>query len=111
MKSRMKSMIAMLSLAFPLALTAAGPSAEEMAFYKAYKNGAQAKECLRVVDQDGMPVVGAKIDGSGCGNSGSGGGKPRSGGAKPCGARMVIKKTVACNQPVNHIYSSVFYKL
>lgn len=63
MKSRMKSMIAMLSLAFPLVLTAAGPSAEEMAFYKAYKNGAQAKECLRVVDQDGMPVFGAKIDG------------------------------------------------
>ncbi len=104
MKSRMKSMIAMLSLAFPLALTAAGPSAEEMAFYKAYKNGAQTKECLRVVDQYGMPVVGG-------GNLGTGGGKPRSGGAKPCGARMVIKKTVACNQPVNHIYSSVFYKL
>ena len=59
----MKSMIAMLCLAFPLVLTAAGPSAEEMAFYKAYKNGAQARECLRVVDQDGMPVVGAKIDG------------------------------------------------
>ena len=59
MKSQMKSIIAALSLAFPLALTAAGPSAEEMAFYKAYKNGAQAKECLRVVDQDGMPVVGA----------------------------------------------------
>ena len=40
----MKSMIAMLYLAFPLVLTAAGPSAEEMAFYKAYKNGAQAKK-------------------------------------------------------------------
>ena len=59
----MESMITMLSLAFPLVLTAAGPSTEEMAFYKAYKNGAQAKECLRVVDQDGMPVFGAKIDG------------------------------------------------
>lgn len=37
MKSQMKSIIAALSLAFPLALTAAGPSAEEMAFYKPYK--------------------------------------------------------------------------
>lgn len=59
----MKSMITMLCLVFPLALTAAWPSAEEMAFYKACKNGAQAKEGLRVVDQDGMPVLGAKIDG------------------------------------------------
>ena len=57
----MKSMIAMLCLAIPLVLTAAGPSAEEMAFYKAYKNGAQAKKCLRVVDQDGMPTVGALV--------------------------------------------------
>ena len=50
MNPQMKSIIATLSLAFPLVLTAVGPSAEEMAFYKAYKNGAQAKECLRVVD-------------------------------------------------------------
>ena len=50
MNPQMKSIIATLSLAFPQVLTAAGPSTEEMAFYKAYKNGAQAKDCLRVVD-------------------------------------------------------------
>jgi hypothetical protein len=37
MKSQMKSIIATLSLAFPLVLTAVGPSAEEMAFYKAFR--------------------------------------------------------------------------
>ena len=57
----MKSMMAMLYIAFPFVLTATGPSAEEMAFYKACKNGAEAKECLRVVDQDGVPVSDAKI--------------------------------------------------
>ena len=59
----MKSMLAMLYFAFPLVLAASGPSAEQIAFYKAYKNGALAKECIRVVDWDGMPVVGAKVDG------------------------------------------------
>lgn len=59
----MKKAIVSLCLAFPLVLTAAGPSVEELALAKARNNGAQAKECLRVVDQDGEPVSGAKIDG------------------------------------------------
>ena len=37
--------------------------AQDVSLYNAREHGAQAKECLRVVDQDGMPVVGAKIDG------------------------------------------------
>ena len=47
--------------AFPLVLVAAGPSLEEMALHKARQYGAEAKECLQVVDQDGAPVVGARI--------------------------------------------------
>ena len=48
-------------LSLTLVLNASGPSAEEMALYKARKYGAQAKECLRVIDQDGMPVAGARV--------------------------------------------------
>ena len=59
----MKRTIVTLCLAFPMILNASGPSAEELALAKARNNGAQAKECLRVVDQDGMPVFGARIDG------------------------------------------------
>jgi len=47
--------------ALALTLNAAWPSAEEMALYKARRYGAQAKECLRVVDQNGQPVVGARV--------------------------------------------------
>ena len=59
----MKRTILALCLAFPMILKASGPSAEELALAKARNNGAQAKECLRVVDQDGMPVPDAKIEG------------------------------------------------
>lgn len=59
----MKSTIVMLFFAFPLILNAVGPSAEELALAKARNSGAEAKEYLRVVDQDGVPVFGAKIDG------------------------------------------------
>ena len=59
----MKRMIVTLCLASPMILNASGPSAEELALAKARNNGAKAKECLRVVDQDGMPVFGARIDG------------------------------------------------
>ena len=48
-------------LSLTLVLNASGPSAEEMALYKARKYGAQAKECLRVIDHDGMPVAGARV--------------------------------------------------
>ena len=58
----MRSTIFVFCVALPLILNASGPSAEELALAKARNNGAQAKECFRVVDQDGMPVVGAKID-------------------------------------------------
>lgn len=54
MKPRVKNLTVSLFFVFPLILNAVGPSAEEMALYKARKNGAQAKECLRVVDQDGV---------------------------------------------------------
>lgn len=47
----------------PLFSFAAGSSAEEMALYWAHRNGAKVKEVLRVVDQDGVPVVGAKMKG------------------------------------------------
>jgi hypothetical protein len=59
----MKSIIIILSLAIPQILMAEGLSEEAMSLYRAYKYGAQAKECLRVIDQDGHPVVGAKIRG------------------------------------------------
>lgn len=36
-------------------------SAQDLALYKAREHGALAKECLRVVDQDGLPVAGAKV--------------------------------------------------
>lgn len=45
----------------PLALNAASPSSEEMALHDARTFGALAKECLRVVDDEGYPVVGATI--------------------------------------------------
>ena len=61
MKLQMKSIIVMLSLAFPLVLVATGPSADEMALYRARRYGAEAKECLRVIDQDGCPVAGARV--------------------------------------------------
>ena len=57
----MRNIIFALFLAFSLILNAAGPNAEEMALYRARKNGAQAKECLRVIDQDGKPVADARI--------------------------------------------------
>lgn len=57
----MKSTIVTLFLTFPMILNASGPSAEELALAKARRYGAQAKECLRVVDQDGMPVADARI--------------------------------------------------
>ena len=57
----MKLIVRSLSFAIPLILNAAGPSAEELTLAKARRYGAQAKECLLVVDQDGMPVADARI--------------------------------------------------
>lgn len=57
----MKKLIYTVYLVCPLLLIASGPSAEEMALYKARQYGAEAKECLRVIDQDGVPVADAMI--------------------------------------------------
>ena len=57
----MKLIVRSLCFAIPLILNAAGPSAEELTLAKARRYGAQVKECLRVVDQDGMPVADARI--------------------------------------------------
>ena len=57
----MKSEILTMASVLTLTLHAAWPSAEEMALYKARRYGAHAKECLRVVDQNGKPVAGARI--------------------------------------------------
>ena len=57
----MKRMVLAMCFTFSLVLNAAGPSAEEMALYRARRYGAQAKECLRVLDQDGKPVEGARV--------------------------------------------------
>lgn len=53
--------VAVCLTALPLVLNAAGPSAEVMALHNARTFGALAKECLRVVDDEGKPVVGATI--------------------------------------------------
>lgn len=61
MNPRMKHLLFSLFLVVQLLLMASGPSAEELALLKARRYGAEAKECLRVVDQDGAPVAGATI--------------------------------------------------
>ena len=50
----MRNIIFALFLAFSLILNAAGPNAEEMALYRARKNGAQAKVlwCCDVIHKD-----------------------------------------------------------
>lgn len=57
----MKSMMIAVYIVLPLTLNAAGPSAEELALYNAREDGALICERLRVVDQDGTPVAGARI--------------------------------------------------
>ena len=57
----MKCMVLAMCFALSLVLEAVGPSAEEMALYNAREHGALARECLRVVDQDGFPVADAKV--------------------------------------------------
>ena len=57
----MKSMMIVVCLMLPLALNAAGPSAEELALCNARSKGALICERLRVVDQDGIPVADARI--------------------------------------------------
>ena len=57
----MKFMMFAVCFMLTLALNAAGPRAEDMALYNARKKGALICECLRVVDQDGVPVADAKI--------------------------------------------------
>ena len=57
----MKLIVRSLCFAIPLILNAVGPSAEDLTLAKARRYGAQAKECLQVVDQDGMPVADARI--------------------------------------------------
>ena len=51
----------MLFLAISLISNAAGSITEELALRKARRYGALAKECLRVVDQSGIPIVDARI--------------------------------------------------
>ncbi len=58
-------------MALPIVVVAGGPSVEQISLYKARVHGALAKECLRVVDQDGQPVAGAAIRG-GCKQGGAG---------------------------------------
>jgi hypothetical protein len=48
------------SLAFEMS-AGTFPHNSDFALYKARKYGALAKECIRVVDQDGCPVAGAKV--------------------------------------------------
>ena len=53
-----------ISLMFCLLAAGTTLCAEEcsrLALLKARQHGAEAKECLRVVDQNGVPVAGAKI--------------------------------------------------
>ena len=50
-----------MGLVLTLILNAVGSTAEELVLYKARQYGAQAKECLRVVDQDGNPVADARV--------------------------------------------------
>ncbi|MBQ6327687.1 MAG: hypothetical protein IJI35_01615 [Kiritimatiellae bacterium] len=57
----MKNVTLAFCLALPLVSIAAGPSAEETALYKARRYGAEARECLRVIDQDSVPVAGARV--------------------------------------------------
>lgn len=57
----MKLIVRSLCFAIPLILNAVGPSAVDLTLAKARRYGAQAKECLQVVDQDGMPVADARI--------------------------------------------------
>ena len=64
MNPRMKHLLFSLFLVVQLLLMASGPSAEELALLKARRYGAEAKECLRVVDQDGAPVAGATMRGA-----------------------------------------------
>lgn len=60
----MKSMvITTLFFVILLAQVAVAQSEEEMALYRARTKGAKAKECLRIINQDGMPVEGADIFG------------------------------------------------
>lgn len=57
----MKNIIAIICLMYSLTLLAAWPDVEEMALYRARQYGAEAKECLRIVDQNGSPVAGAMV--------------------------------------------------
>ena len=63
MNPRMKHLLFSLFLVVQLLLMASGPSAEELALLKARRYGAEAKECLRVVDQEGFPVAYATVRG------------------------------------------------
>ena len=57
----MKLLMATICVTSSFALRAAGLNTDDLALHKARMHGALAKECLRVVDQDGRPVAGAKI--------------------------------------------------
>ncbi|MGN0847735.1 MAG: hypothetical protein ACI4RA_10185 [Kiritimatiellia bacterium] len=57
----MKVAILAVLAAIPLVLVARQPSADEIAYYQARRHGAKVRECIRVVDQDGVPVDGAKM--------------------------------------------------
>ena len=57
----MNTKIHAMHFAFPLLLMAAWPNSEEMLLLKSRTHGALAKECLHVVDQDGLPVAAANV--------------------------------------------------
>lgn len=57
----MKEIVYAVCLVCPMVLIASGLSADEMALYRARRYGAEAKECLRVIDQDGVPVADARV--------------------------------------------------
>ncbi|MBQ3343567.1 MAG: hypothetical protein IJG84_16830 [Kiritimatiellae bacterium] len=57
----MNTNVPVMHFAFSLLLMASWPSAEEVLLLKARTHGALAKECLHVVDQDGLPVAAASV--------------------------------------------------
>ena len=57
----MKNVMLASSLLLSLMSIASSPGVDEMALYKARRYGAEARECLRVIDQDGMPVADARV--------------------------------------------------
>ena len=56
----LRCLLLLASLAFEM-LAEAFPRSSDHILYRAREHGALARECLRVVDQDGLPVADAKV--------------------------------------------------